>query len=83
MATNKNRLAKLEKQSGTGEKIKYICTSYPDDTEYIAKPFIGEVGETFTFKTAEAMTAYFDKHKEFELLHIRVMYASEAENAQP
>lgn len=81
MATNKNRLAKLEQAQGTGEKIKYICTSYAKDKEYIAKPFGGGAGETFTFKTEEAMTAFFDKRKELELLHIRVVYASEAAHA--
>lgn len=79
MATNKNRLAKLEKQSGA--KIKYICVSYAKDTEYKAKPFSGGAGETFTFKSVEAMTKYFDKRKDLELLHIRVVYASEAQTS--
>lgn len=73
----KNRLQRLEKRSGTGEKMRYTCFSKSGDTEYKASPFVGD-GETFTFKTEEAMTAYFDAHKEYEFLHVQIVRASEA-----
>lgn len=74
----KRRLAKLEQARGTGDKTTYFCISYPEDTEYKAKPF-GGAGETLTFKTDEAMTAYFDKRADLELLHIHVIRASVGE----
>lgn len=77
MANNKNRLAKLEQANGKGEKTQYLCTSYAKDTGYKAKPFMG-AGKPLTFETLDAMTKYFDKHTELELIHIAVVYASEA-----
>lgn len=76
--TTKTRIRQLEKMRGTREKIKYLCTSKPNDTEYKASPFVGVDGEMFTFKTQEAMKAYFDLHTEFELLHVQIVYASDA-----
>lgn len=73
----KQRIKRIENNRGTGEKIKYLCTSQADCKEYEAKPFIGAMGKTFTFKTENALHEFFDKHTEFELLHVKVIYASE------
>lgn len=73
----KQRIKRIENKRGASEKIKYLCTSKPDCIEYEAKPFVGAIGETFTFKTENAMREFFDKHNEFELLHIQIVYASE------
>lgn len=73
----KTRIKRLEKTRGAGEKIKYLCVSHPEDTEYKAKPFMG-AGDSLTFKTHDAMTKYFDTHTELELIHIQVQRASEA-----
>ena len=77
MTTNKARIAKLEQAQGAGEKVKYYCVSYPEAKNYKAEPIGGGAGEKFTFETQEAMTAFFDKHLEFELLHVQIFYASQ------
>lgn len=73
----KRRLAQLEKTRGAGDRTQYLCVSHSTDTEYKAKPFLG-AGKPLTFTTLDAMTKYFDKHTELELIHIAVVYASEA-----
>ncbi|NOH04679.1 MAG: hypothetical protein HND47_23265 [Chloroflexi bacterium] len=71
----RTRIKQLEKRRGKGDKMQYLCVSHPEDTEYTAKPFMG-AGESLTFKTLDAMTAFFDERPEFELLHIAIEYAS-------
>lgn len=75
----KQRIKQLEKVRGEAEKIQYLCITNPEDTEYKARPMQEGKGEAFTFKTIEAMTAFFDKHTELELLHVQIVYASEAD----
>ena len=74
--STQTRIAQLEKAQGTDKKIQYYCYSYEDAKEYIASPFVGVDGETFTFETQEAMTAFSDKHTQFELLHVQIVYDS-------
>lgn len=76
----KQRIKKLENVRGTDEKKKYICVTRPEDTEYIAKPPMLCEGETFTFKTQEAMNEFFEKRTDIEFLHIQIVYASQAGN---
>lgn len=73
----KTRIKQLEKTRDAGGKMQYLCVSHPTDTEYTAKPFIG-AGKPLTFKTLDAMTKHFDAHTELELIHLAVVYASEA-----
>ncbi len=79
MTNSKARIARLEQVQGVGEKIKYYCVSYPEAKEYKADPMGGHAGKKFTFETQEAMTVFFDKHTEFELLHVQIFYASQDE----
>lgn len=75
----KQRIKQLEKQSGAGAVTEYLC--FYDTTnggEYSASPTNGAQGKTYTFKKQEAMTAFFDKRKDFALL--TVLFVDEEPN---
>jgi hypothetical protein len=78
MSTNKNRLAKLEKQSGAGDKKFYTCVIHEgEDTGggYEVKPVNGEPLHFATRKELDE----FGARPGVNLLIICIVKASEAD----